>query len=45
MSELQVFKEEIKERFPFIVEADEVPYEERIEMQKAVQDNIRGSSL
>lgn len=32
--------EEIKKRFPFIVEADEIPYEERIEMQKAVQDNI-----
>lgn len=32
--------EEIKKRFPFIVEADEIPYKERIEMQKAVQDNI-----
>ena len=34
-------EEEIKKRFPFIVEADEIPYEERIEMQKGMTDAIK----
>lgn len=32
--------EEIKKRFPFIVEASEIPYTERIAMQQACQANI-----
>lgn len=32
--------EEIKKRFPFIVEASEIPYTERIAMQQACQVNI-----
>lgn len=37
---LTLTNEEIKKKFPYIVEADEIPYSERIEMQRSVQDNI-----
>lgn len=37
---LTLTNEEIKEKFSHIVEADEIPYVERIEMQRSVQDNI-----
>lgn len=37
---LTLTNEEIKNKFPYIVEADEIPCSERIEMQRSVQDNI-----
>lgn len=37
---LTLTNEEIKKKFPYIVEADEISYSERIEMQRSVQDNI-----
>lgn len=37
---LTLTNEEIKKKFPYIVEADEIPCSERIEMQRSVQDNI-----
>jgi ribonucleotide reductase alpha subunit len=37
---LTLTNEEIKKKFPYIVEADEIPYAERIEMQRSVQNNI-----
>jgi ribonucleoside-diphosphate reductase alpha chain len=37
---LTLTNEEIKKKFPYIVEADEIPCSERIKMQRSVQDNI-----
>lgn len=37
---LTLTNEEIKKKFPYIVEADEIPCSERIEMQRSVQNNI-----
>ena len=37
---LTLTNEEIKKKFPYIVEADEIPCSARIEMQRSVQDNI-----
>lgn len=37
---LTLTNEEIKEKFSYIVEADEIPNQERIEMQRSVQENI-----
>lgn len=37
---LTLTNEEIKAKFSHIVEADEIPYAERIEMQRSVQNNI-----
>ena len=37
---LTLTNEEIKKKFPYIVEADEIPCSERIGMQRSVQDNI-----
>lgn len=37
---LTLTNEEIKKKFPYIVEADKIPCSERIEMQRSVQDNI-----
>lgn len=37
---LTLTNEEIKKKFPYIVEADEIPCSERIEMQRSVQVNI-----
>ena len=37
---LDLTNEEIKKEFPFVVEATDIPYQERIKMQSAVQRNI-----